>query len=42
MHGVVQQAFLGSLELGHVAQRADQPHHFAIGADHRPRAQREP
>ena len=42
VHGVEQQPLLGILEFGHVGQRADQPHHFAVGADHRPRLQREP
>ena len=42
VHGVVQQPLFGGLEFGHVGQRADEAHHFAVGADHRPRAQREP
>ena len=42
VHGVVQQALLGGLELGDVGERADQPDHLAVGADHRPRSQREP
>ena len=42
VHGVVQQALLGGLELGHVGERADEPHHFAVGADHRARLEREP
>ena len=42
VHGVVQQALLGGLGFGDVGERADQPDHFAVGADHRPRAQREP
>ena len=42
MHGVVQEAFLRGLELGHVGERADQPNHFAVGADHRPRLERQP
>ena len=35
MHRVVQQTLLGGLEFGHVGQRADQPHHLAVGADTR-------
>ena len=35
VHRVVQQPLLGGLELGHVGQRADEAHHFAVGADHR-------
>ncbi len=42
VHGVEQQPLLGFLEFGHVGERADQAHHFAVGADHRPRFQREP
>ncbi len=42
VHGVEQQPLLGLLEIGYVGERADQPHHFAVGADHRPRLQREP
>ena len=42
MHRVVQQAFFGGLEFGHVGQRADEPHHFAVGADDRARLEREP
>ena len=42
MHGVVQQPLFGVLEFGDVGQRADQPHHLAVGADHRPRLEREP
>ena len=42
VHGVVQQPFFGILELGHVGERADQAHDLAIGADHRPRLEREP
>ena len=42
VHGVVQQPLLGGLEFGHVGQRADETNHLAVGADHRPRAQREP
>ena len=42
VHGVVQQPLLGVLELGDVGERADQPHHLAVGADHRPRLEREP
>ena len=42
VHGVVQQPLLGGLELGDVGERADQPHHLAVGADHRPRLEREP
>ena len=42
MHGVVQQPLLGGLELGHVGERADQSHHLAVRADHRPRLEREP
>ena len=42
VHGVVQQPLLGVLELGHVGERADQPHHLAVGTDHRPRLEREP
>ena len=30
------------LELGHVRQRADHPHHLAVGADNRPRFQNVP
>ncbi len=42
VHGVVQQPLLGGLEFGHVGERADEPDDFAVGADDRPRAQREP
>ena len=42
VHGVVQQPLFGGLEFGDVGQRADQADDFAVGADHRPRAQREP
>ena len=42
VHGVVQQPLLGGLELGDVGDRADEPHHLAVRADHRPRPQREP
>ena len=42
VHGVVQQPFLGVLEFGHVGQRADEAHHLAVRADHRPRLEREP
>ena len=42
VHGVEQQPLLGVLEFGDVGERADQPHHLAVGADHRPRLQREP
>ena len=42
VHGVVQQPLLGVLEFGDVGERADQPHHLAVGADHRPRLEREP
>ena len=42
VHGIVQQPLLGGLEFGDVGQRADEADHLAVGADHRPRAQREP
>ena len=42
VHRVEQQPLLGLLEVVDVGERADQPHHFAVGADHRPRLQREP
>ena len=42
VHGVEQQPLLGVLEIGDVGQRADQAHHLAVGADHRPRLEREP
>ena len=42
VHRVEQQPLLGVLEIGHVGERADQAHHFAVGADHRARLQREP
>ncbi len=42
VHRVVQQPLLGVLEFGDVGERADQPHHLAVGADHRPRLEREP
>ena len=42
VHGVVQQPLLGGLELGHVGHGADEPHHLAVGGDHRPRLQGEP
>ena len=42
VHGVVQQAFFGGLERGHIGERADEPHHLAIGTDHRTRSQRKP
>ena len=42
VHRVVQQPLLGVLELGDVGERADQAHHLAVGADHRPRLEREP
>ena len=42
MDGVVEQALLGHLGLGDVGQGADQPHHLAVRADHRPRLDGEP
>ena len=42
VHRVEQQPLFGLLEIGDVGERADQAHHFAVGADHRPRLQREP
>ena len=42
MHRVEQQPLLGVLEFGDVGDGADQAHHLAVGADHRPRLQREP
>ena len=42
VHRVVQQPLFGVLEFGDVGERADEAHHFAVGADHRPRLQREP
>ena len=42
VHGVVQQALFRGLEIGHVGERADEPHHFAVGADDRTRLEREP
>ena len=42
MHGVVQQPLFRSLEVGDVGQGADETHDFAVGADDRPRLQREP
>ena len=39
---IVQQPLLRVLELGDVGERADEPHHLAVGADHRPRLEREP
>ena len=41
VHRVEQQPLLGFLEIGDVGERADQAHHFAVGADHRARLQRE-
>ena len=35
VHRVEQQPLLGFLEVGHVGERADQPNHFAVGADAR-------
>ncbi len=42
VHGVEQQPLFGILEIGDVGQRADQPHHFAVGAYNGPRFEREP
>ena len=42
VHGVVQQPLFGILGFGDVGQRADDARHFAVGADHRARLQREP
>jgi hypothetical protein len=42
VHRVVQQAILCDLVFGDVGERADDTQHFAVGADHRPRAQHEP
>ena len=42
VHGVVQQPLLRVLEFGDVGERADEPHHLAVRADHRPRLEREP
>ena len=42
MHRVVQHALFGVLGFGDVGQRADHARHFAVGADHRARFQREP
>ena len=42
VHGIVQQPLFGGLEFGHVGERADQAHHLAVRADHRPRLQGEP
>ncbi len=42
MHGIVQQALFRGLEIGDVGEGADEPHHFAVGADDRPRLEREP
>ncbi len=42
VHRVVQKTLLGGLEFGDVGQRADEPHHLAVGADHGPRLEREP
>ncbi len=42
MNCVKEQPFFGILEIGHVGKRADEPHDLAIGADHRPRLEREP
>ncbi len=42
VHGVVQKPLLGGLVFGHVRQRADESHHFAVGADQRTRLEREP
>ena len=39
---VKKQPFLGVLEVGHVGERADEPHDFAVGADHGARLEREP
>ena len=41
VHRVEQQPLLGFLEIGDVGERADQAHHFAVGADDRARLQRE-
>ncbi len=42
MHGVVQHALFGVLDLGDVGERADHARDLAVGADHRARLQREP
>ena len=42
VNGIKQQPFLGSLEIGHVGERADEADNLAIGADHGARLQREP
>ncbi len=42
VHRIVQQPFFGVLGFGDVGQRADHARDLAVGADHRPRFQREP
>ena len=42
MHRIVEQTLLGVLELGHVGEGTDDAHHLAVGADDRPRLEREP
>ena len=42
MHRVVQQPLFGVLGFGHVGERADHARDLAVGADHRPRLEREP
>ena len=42
MHGVVQHALFGVLDLGDVGERADHAGNLAVGADHRACLEREP
>ncbi len=42
MHGVVEQALLGGLALGHVGDRADDADDLAVGPDHRPGLEAKP
>ena len=42
MHGVVEHALLGVLDLGDIGERADDARDLAVGADHRARLEREP
>ena len=39
---IVQQPLFRVLELGDIGERADETHHLAVGADYRPRLDREP
>ena len=42
MHGVMEHALLGVLDVGDVGERSDHARDLAVGADHRARLQREP